>query len=335
MATIEINPSPGMTRTLVARGVFRDNPVTIVDVGARWGFNKEWKVFGDELRVFCFEPDDAECARLNAAAAPNVTYIPAALGRRTGEATLHVAALSASSGLYKTDMRYFGRLLNGANGETTGETRLTVTTLDDALARFGSPAIDFIKLDAEGAELDILVGGASTVAAPSLLGLLSEVRFQKEINGCPTFAELDAHVQPLGFRLFGLQFTQQSRRALPYPSLADYRLPNGERFFAYTTHGQVMDGDALYFRDLLIPANDGRRRQASAVQLLKAAALFEIYSLNDCAAELLIAHREQLPPLADCDELLDLLTSPLRKRPVRFSEYMSAYFDPNRGVIGE
>lgn len=335
MATIVINNGPEMTRFLVSRGVFRADPVTIVDVGARWGFNEEWQVFGDALRVFCFEPDAEECERLNAAASPNVTYIPAALSRRAGEATLYVTRLRASSGLYKTDMTYFSRLLNGGNGDTASEERVQVTTLDEALSRLGAPPIDFIKLDAEGAELDVLLGGPRVMAGGSLVGLWSEFRFQKEINGCPTFSELDAHVQAFGFRLFGMQFTHQSRRALPYPSLADYRLPTGERFFAYTTCGQVMDGDALYFRDLLIPANAGIRSQATAIQLLKAAAFFEIYSLNDCAAELVMAHRELLQPVVDCDDLLDRLTPRLRSQKTGFAEYIEAYFDPKRGVIGE
>jgi hypothetical protein len=212
---------------------------------------------------------------------------------------------------------------------------VNVVTLDDALAQAGAPPIDFIKLDAEGAEFDVLLGAPNTMSGTSLIGLLSEFRLQKEINGCPTFAELDQHVQRFGFRLFGMQFSHQSRRALPYPSVSDYRLPTGERFFAYTTRGQIMDGDALYFRDLLIPPNAHVRGRAGPLQLLKAAAFFEIYSLNDCAAELILASRALLAPLVDCDLLLDRLTPAIGKRRVGFGEYLEAYFDPARGVIGE
>jgi len=64
IATIAINHEAPMTRYLVERtGVFRDDPITVADVGARWGFNSEWSVFGDQLRVLCFEPDEEECRR--------------------------------------------------------------------------------------------------------------------------------------------------------------------------------------------------------------------------------------------------------------------------------
>jgi len=70
---ISVNPNPLMTRHLVTdTRIFKDDPVVVVDVGARWGFNEEWKVFGDALRVYCFEPDKEECERLNASAGANV-----------------------------------------------------------------------------------------------------------------------------------------------------------------------------------------------------------------------------------------------------------------------
>src|SRR5450631_2850264 len=108
MNPITVNTDPKMTCHLVEKsGLLRDHPVVVVDVGARWGFNKEWAVFGDCLRVYCFEPDEAECSRLNASAAPNVTYIPHALGARTGPARLYEAKISASSSLYRTNTEFF------------------------------------------------------------------------------------------------------------------------------------------------------------------------------------------------------------------------------------
>lgn len=334
MATIAINYSPPMTRYLVKKtDVFRDDPVTIVDVGARWGFNPEWEVFGEHLRVYCFEPDEEECRRLNASAGRNVKYVPSALGRADGEATFYETKLSASSGLYKTNMKYFSRLLNRDNGITVGERTIKLQTLVGALQRFGVHTIDLIKLDVEGAELDVLMGGEPYLQEGLLVGILSEVRFQEEINGCPIFWQLDDYVRRFGFRLYNLQFTHQSRHALPYPSLMDYRTPEGERFFAYTTHGQIMDGDALYFRDLLIPANRGRRAVATPVQLLKMAAFLEIYCFNDCAAELILAHRQQLKEKADCDVLLELLTPKANGKKLSYDDYLKKYFDQQEGII--
>jgi FkbM family methyltransferase len=318
-----------MTRYLVQQTrVFFDDPIVIVDVGARWGYNEEWKVFGDCLRVYCFEPDAQECERLNASATRGVRYLPIALGRQNGKATLFEARLGASTGLYRTNMDFFSRLLNAANGETVAEHKIEVVTLDDAAQRFGIPSIDFLKLDVEGAELDVIVGGEMCVRSASLLGILSEFRFQEEINDGAIFWQLDAHVRQRGFRLFDLQYSHQSRRALPYQGFQDYRLPSGERFYAYTKHGQVMDGDALYFRDFGIPANRDLAAAAQPARILKLAALYEIYSLSDCAAELIVNNRERLEGQVDCDKLLDRLTPPLSGRKLGYRQYIEAYFDP-------
>lgn len=65
---------PGLTRFLVTEtAVFRDDPVVIADIGSRGGFNSEWQAFGDHVRIYSFEADEAECARLDAAAASGVT----------------------------------------------------------------------------------------------------------------------------------------------------------------------------------------------------------------------------------------------------------------------
>jgi len=323
-----INPKPLMTNHLVSSiGAFRNDPIVIIDVGARGGFNAEWGVFADQIRLYGFEPDEGECRRLASAAPAHVTYIPWALGGKSGAATLYRSKLNASTGLYKTRMDYFRRFLNWENGLTIGESTTIVRTLDEVLSAYDISSVDFVKLDAEGAELDILSGGENCFGEGSPLGVMSEIRFHEEINGSPPFASLDSFMRNKGLRLYDLDFNRESKRVLPYPSLHDYRLPTGERFFAYTNHGQIQDGDALYFRDLLLSSEQSAAAEPSPVKVLKLAALLELYSLNDCAAELLLANRARLEPEIDCDCLLDLLASGIIGRDVGFEDYARKYFE--------
>jgi FkbM family methyltransferase len=336
LTSIAINRDSRMTRFLTHKtDVFRAEPVIIVDVGARWGFNSEWEAFGEHLRVVCFEADEEECRRLNTLAPSGVKYLPYALGRRAGKATFYETRVSASSGIYKTNMDYFSRLLNRDNGVVVIERSVDLVTLAQVLEELGVRSIDFIKLDVEGAEMDVLMGGEHYLKSGGLIGVLSEIRFQKEINGSPIFSELDQFLQMYGLRLYDLHFQHQSRHVLPYPGLADFRTPQGERFFAYSHHGQIMDGDALYFRDLLVPANQRHRATASIAQLLKAAAFFEIYCLSDCAAEIIQSHREKLAEAVDCDRLLDLLTPDVNGERLDYAGYLQRYFDPTGGVFAK
>src|ERR1700741_1852633 len=127
---ISLNRNPRMTHHLVTHTrIFQDDQLVIVDVGARWGFNEEWEAFGEHLRVYCFEPDEEECRRLNSSAPGGVTYLPYALGRAAGNATFYENRVSASSGIYRTNMRYFSRLLNRDNGVVVKESQIRVATL--------------------------------------------------------------------------------------------------------------------------------------------------------------------------------------------------------------
>lgn len=329
MSGIEVNTNPVMCRFLIQNtDYFQKDPFILVDVGARDGFNAEWENFTDGARIYCFEPDIEECTRLNADAPSHVTYIPTALGSEPGEGLIYETRLPYSSGLYESRMDFFSRLLNRDNAEVFGHTSVQLDTLDQALAREGVSSVDFIKLDAEGAELDILKGGKNILSGSTLLGILTEYRFHPEINGSAPFWMMDQFLQEEGFRLFDIAAYPQSRRGLPYPGVNDYFMSDGTRFYAYTTHGQVMDGDALYYRDLLIEMNLDSGKSMSPVKLLKLAALYELYHHNDAAAEVLITFREQLEDIVDCDKLLDLLTPEFYGKKLGYTDYMQKYFDP-------
>jgi FkbM family methyltransferase len=328
MHRFTINYKPLMTSFLLQETkIFREDPIVILDVGARYGIGREWQVLGDQARVYAFEPAEEECRRLAARAPSYLTYIPRALGRSRGTQSLYETAQPASSGLYKTRMDYFGRLLNRANGVAVGESTVEVCSLDEVLAEYKVPPVDFIKIDIEGAELDVLKGAKGSLSGHSPLGLLSEIRFQEEINGSPPFAELDMFLREHGFRLFDLQFHYQSRAAMPYPGAERRHWSPAPNYFSYTPHGQLQDGDALYLRDLLLPAGDPLIRKTPATAILKMCVFMEIFSKNDCAAELLLASRDRIDAVVDSTRLLDLLATGAKGTATTFQEYTDWYFN--------
>jgi FkbM family methyltransferase len=321
---MRINFQPAMTRLLASRRVFRDEPFVLVDVGALGGIPKHYEAFGDDMRVIAFEPNEEECRRLQTAGDKRVTYLPFGLGARDESRKLFMTYVPSSSSLFRPNQDFSDRLVIEKITRVVGEETIRLTTLDAALKDIGE--IDFIKLDAEGAELDIMKAGRTTLSADGTLGIFTEVRWHRAM-GTPIFSEVDLLVREFGFELYDVALGRTSRKALPYPLTWDFRheMDPNERIYGSTVLGQVLGGDALYLRDLAEVT--GTR----PTKLLKLACLMEIFEQRDSAAELLLANRPALESIVDVDGLLNALASGMADRCLSYDEYIRMYFEKDFG----
>ncbi len=322
MALLHMHTQPEMTRHLVEKRLFLDDPVVVVDVGARGGYDEAWDAFGDQLVVIGFEPEPEECERLNSNAPPHVTYLPYALGARNETRDFYVAAFSGSSGLCSGDTEFIQRFFEGDNLKTVRTEAIQVHPLDSVLTERGIGPVNFIKLDCEGADLEVLQGAERLLHQPQTLGVLVEVWFQRESRRCGyTFADIHEHLTERGFLLFDMDSYRYNRRSMPFPFVSDIRDETGRLIPGQTTHGQIVRGDALYLRDF-IQNPPLAQRNGKARLLLKLACFYEIWGLQDCAAEILLHCANDLSGLVDIELLLDLLTPELRGIKLSYREYV-------------
>lgn len=321
---MQINYHPEMTLMLSKGGAFRSDPFVLVDVGALGGIGPQYEAFGSDLRVIAFEPNEEECHRLQSQGDSRISYLPFGLGRRDETRTLYLTDVPSSSTLFKPNQGFADRLIIDRICRVVGEAAIRLTTLDSALKDIGE--IDFIKLDAEGAELEIMHGARRVLSAPGTLGIFTEIRWHREI-GTPIFSEVDLFVREFGFDLYDLALGRTSRKALPYPLSVDFRhdTDRSRKIMGGTTLGQVLGGDALYLRDLV--ASPGLK----PTKILKMACLMEIFEQRDSAAELLLANRPVLQGLIDVRELLTALTPAVGDGRLSYEEYVRRYFADDFG----
>lgn len=283
MALEHINVRPRMTQFLVNQlQAFSERPLLILDVGARGGFEDYWKLYGEQAVQIGFEPDGEEYNRLNQQSVnKNWRFYPIALGNRQEKRTFFVCNWSGSSSFYPEKFSFIERFPYEENlkaMEVLKHVDIETVELDYFAKANNIDYVDFIKLDVEGSELDVLQG-AINILQTSVMGLSLEVLFHSCIRNQPTFSNIDLFLNSLGFRLFDLAIYRQARKALPFPTIP----PLG-----VTQQGQVLWGQALYLPDGVSEFESNQKLQSwDRVKVLKLASLMELFCLPDCAVELI------------------------------------------------
>jgi FkbM family methyltransferase len=292
-----------MTRFLVSEGAFPERGISIADVGMRGGASSVWNSLGKCADVIGFEPDLEEAERINAQDRMFHQHCyPFAIGL-TGTQTIvddtgNRASMSAHSPNQdwlstRFDVgSFYDEDANPIDCRTKLHRRVArhgrtleveTISLDDFVVRRPTK-IDFIKIDVEGSELDVLKGASSILE--TALGVEIEVNFALH-KRVPLFHEITAHLLERGFELYDLDMHRMSRGALPFPVSGDWRDHTNAPCLGPTTGGQPVTGDAVFFRDPILTRADSSRA-------LVLSCLFEMYGFPDCAASILRYYKADL-----------------------------------------
>jgi FkbM family methyltransferase len=167
-------------------------PAVVYDVGAyRGGWTRlAAEVFPDAQFVL-FEANRDHAGAL---AASGRRHLIAALGATDGGArTFHVPRQGDVTGasLYVENTAHYA-------GENLQVRAVETVRLDTAVARERLPAPDLIKIDVQGAELEVLAGASETLRHAG--ALIVEVSFVDYNKGGPLAAEVIAAIDRLGFK---------------------------------------------------------------------------------------------------------------------------------------
>lgn len=174
-------------------------PQFAVDVGAYRGeWTRAYKAQNPECAVLMVEPqaERAEMLLSLCAELPGVTFAAKLLGAETGRAVAFEEMKSGSS-VYHERSPYPRRL-----------TAKKTTALDDLLT-WDSPPVDFLKIDVQGYELEVLRGATHTLRTTKLA--MIECSLVPVNRGAPLIHEVIGFMAGSGFRV--LDIASQTRRA--------------------------------------------------------------------------------------------------------------------------
>jgi FkbM family methyltransferase len=246
--------------------------IQILDIGAMAeGADRYAPLLEQELAsVVGFEPNRAQLALLLEARLPRKRYLPYFLGKG-GPATFYLTEYAGCASLFEPDPAIIDLFLSigtvpTANFHVVKKLPVETTRLDDVP---GLPAADYLKLDIQGGELDVLQNATRTLASALVLEI--EAEFIPLYKNQPLFGDIQSFLRTQGFLLH--KFIDIGGRAL-----RPLRL--GENPFEPIS--QILFADAIFVRDFSTLGT------WSDDQLLKAAAiLYEPYRSHDLVHRLL------------------------------------------------
>lgn len=181
----------------------------VLDAGGRYGLHPNWKTFTGELDYYLFEPDPIESKRLAEKyrkRASEVKVIDKALASDNGELTINFFRNRAmSSSVVRNPV---SSLFKSGEREREVDIVESINVKAESIDFFSEQnnlKLDFLKLDTEGTEFQILQGAKKQIKE-NILGVRCEVSFDYIFEGMPLFSVLHEFMLSNDFILLNIDY---------------------------------------------------------------------------------------------------------------------------------
>ena len=186
----------------VTRDIARELPTykvrTIFDVGANVGKTAlQFSARYPDAQIFCFEPVSATFAQMekNLKGHPRLHCFKLGLGAAAGHAEISGEADSAMFSIGRTDRE----ASSGATKET-----VEITTLDIVCVQQNLDELQYLKIDTEGLDLEVLKGAERMLSAHRIDFVEVEAGMNPRNTWHVPLEVLKSHLEARGYLLFGI-----------------------------------------------------------------------------------------------------------------------------------
>lgn len=238
-----ISHHPDFLRSSLEK-MFEEKPLDFIDIGSVGGIHPIILPFASRTKCTCFEPEQTSFNALQEAYMKsnpfaNLTIHQTAVSGSRSKKNLYCTRSSVNTSLLEPDSSF--ALRYGIAGLEVKEKLVIDTDCLDTILSTGTSnngySGEFIKIDCQGVEFEILQGSSETMERHTV-ALICEVEFSEVYKEQKTFSEVNMFLKDMGFILYGLQPHFISSRRLDRKT--------------YETEERILWADALYFKDPLV-----------------------------------------------------------------------------------
>ena len=176
----------------------------IIEIGAHpYGGKEEpfYKLldFFPNSKIYAFEINKNECDKLNKISKKGIQFFPYALGEKKEKRKFYETNHPMCSSLYEPDEKFIKLYNNLKMAQTKTITELETITLHQFIEEQKIKNVDFIKIDVQGAELDIFKGAKDHL--DKVLTIISEVEFVPIYKNQPLFGDIYSFLKKKKFNV--------------------------------------------------------------------------------------------------------------------------------------
>jgi FkbM family methyltransferase len=307
------HPNPPFTIWAIKNRCLREKLV-VIDIGCQGGMHPRWAFLGECLEFHGFDAITEVVAQLRKNDKAGHTYHELALGNEDGEREFFVPDNTFSASFYQD---------GSVPQETTAGTiargvrKVSIRRLDTLFKEGKLPPSDYIKLDCEGFEPEILRGARHYLASSGNICVTSESNFNiSPVLPYTHFQALNEILVEHRLLVFDLNLVRAPRVSYGL-ARARHPLPPPDPVLGWPDLdvGPPTTIDVVFCRDFVAEAREPQSYVVSKVptgppsvdQLIKAMINFELHGLMDCAYDIAVQFRDRLQSRFDVEKACELL----------------------------
>ena len=275
------------------------NKLCVFDIGGAGGLQARWQKFENYIKPIFVEPDKRSFFDLKK---NGKEVIDKALWSKTTKKKFYLTKKKETSSMFLPNRAFLDLFPDSDRYDIEKSVEIDVTELDKVIDYKHQP--HFMKLDIQGAELEVLRGSKKTLK--NVLGLEVEVNFKEIYQAIPLAYDVEEFLKKEGFILYDFVTLSRWERCL------------------HRNFGEIIHGDALYLRNPEYVINIGKKLSDPITLFENYTKILFVYNRLDLIKKLSENISEKHNELLNLNLIIKNLEKKLKK--IKFYNNFYAYF---------